>query len=130
MQPTFVLDHPLAISPLTRRHRQDERLAERYEPYVCGMELGNAYSELNDPVEQVERLEDQRRDRHNPEYQDHPLDVDFIRALGCGMPPAGGVGLGIDRLVMLLSDAPGIREVIAFPLLRRRPDTATTTTDH
>jgi lysyl-tRNA synthetase, class II len=124
VQPTFVLDHPLEICPLTRRHRRDPRLAERFEPYVCGMELGNAYSELNDPVEQVERLEEQRRHRRDPEYQDHPLDGDFVHAMGCGMPPAGGVGLGIDRLAMLLSDAPNIREVIPFPLLRPRSGAA------
>ena len=120
VQPTLVLDHPRAISPLARRHRADARLAERFEAYVCGVELGNAYSELNDPVEQVERLEEQRRQRRNPEYQDHPLDGDFVHAMGCGMPPAGGVGLGIDRLAMLLSDAPNIREVIPFPLTRPR----------
>ena len=120
VQPTLVLDHPRAISPLARRRRGDERLAERFEAYACGMELGNAYSELNDPVEQVERLEEQRRNRRDPEYQDHPLDGDFIHAMGCGMPPAGGVGLGVDRLAMLLSDAPNIREVIPFPLTRPR----------
>ena len=115
VQPTFVLDHPLEISPLARVRRGDGRLAERFEVYVCGMELGNAYSELNDPLEQLERFQAQRQDQGE---RAHPLDLDFVRALGCGMPPTGGVGLGIDRLVMLLTDAASIRDVIPFPMVK------------
>ncbi|MBI2505855.1 MAG: lysine--tRNA ligase [Candidatus Latescibacteria bacterium] len=117
VQPTFVLDHPLEISPLARVRRGDGRLAERFEVYVCGMELGNAYSELTDPLEQLDRFLAQRRTQGEAT---HPLDADFVRALGCGMPPTGGVGLGIDRLVMLLTDAASIRDVIPFPMVKAR----------
>jgi len=116
IQPTLVVDHPREISPLTRVKRGDERLVERFEAYVCGMELANAYSELTDPVEQIERFQAQRG------ADGPPLDRDFVRALGCGMPPAGGVGLGFDRLVMLLTDAPSIRDIIPFPLVKPRRD--------
>lgn len=123
VQPTFVLDYPRDISPLTKVKRGDERLTERFEPYVCGMELGNAYSELTDPVDQLERFQAQHRNSDNgTNPPDHPIDADFVRALGAGMPPAGGVGLGIDRLVMLLTDAPSIRDVIPFPMVKPRSD--------
>jgi lysyl-tRNA synthetase class 2 len=120
-QPTFVCDHPLEISPLTKKKRGDPRLVERFEPMAAAMEIGNAYSELNDPVEQRERFLEQHAlgaDREGVEH--HPIDADFLKAVGCGMPPTGGVGLGIDRLVMLLTDSHSIRDVIAFPLLRSR----------
>lgn len=117
VQPTFVLDHPLEISPLARAKRGHGRLAERFEVYVCGMELGNAYSELTDPLEQLDRFLAQRRTQGEAA---HPLDADFVRALGCGMPPTGGVGLGTDRLVMLLTDAASIRDVIPFPMVKAR----------
>jgi len=119
VQPTFVLDQPREISPLTKTKRGDERLAERFEPYAFGMELGNAYSELTDPIDQVDRFLAQRHARSNEANPpDHPLDADFVKALGCGMPPTGGVGLGVDRLIMLLTDAPTIRDVIPFPMVR------------
>ena len=128
VQPTLVLDHPLAISPLAKVHRKDGRLAERFEAYVWGMELGNAYSELTDPVEQLERLTCQRQtQQQDNDWVDHPLDADFVKALGCGMPPTGGVGLGIDRLVLLLTDATSIRDVIGFPMVKpRNPETEDT----
>ncbi len=119
VQPTFVCDHPVDVSPLTKRKRGDDRLVERFEPVVAGMEIGNAYSELTDPVEQLERFERQRvmgADREGVTH--HPIDEDFIKAVGCGMPPTGGVGLGIDRLVMLLTASHSIRDVIAFPLMK------------
>jgi lysyl-tRNA synthetase class 2 len=119
VRPTFVCDHPIEISPLTKVKRGDARLVERFEPMVAGMEIGNAYSELTDPVEQADRFERQKSlglDREGVEH--HPIDMDFLKALGCGMPPTGGVGLGIDRLIMILADAPSIRDVIAFPLMR------------
>ncbi len=118
IQPTFIINHPVDISPLTKKKRGDDRFVERFEPYVCGMELGNAYSEMTDPVLQLERLETQREPKEGQDYSDHPVDVDFVRAIGCGMPPTGGVGIGIDRLVMLLTDSPNIRDIIPFPMYK------------
>jgi lysyl-tRNA synthetase class 2 len=121
VQPTFVCDHPVEISPLTKKKRGDARLVERFEPTAAGMEIGNAYSELTDPLEQKERFERQRElgaDRDGVAH--HPIDEDFIRALACGMPPTGGVGLGVDRWVMLLTDSHSIRDVIAFPMMKPR----------
>ena len=121
VQPTFICDHPVDISPLTKKKRGDDRLVERFEPVVVGMEIGNAYSELTDPVEQSDRFERQRAmgaDREGVTH--HPVDEDFVKAVGCGMPPTGGVGLGIDRLVMLLTDSHSIRDVIPFPMMKPR----------
>ena len=114
--PTFVMDHPVEISPLTKRHRADRRLVERFEPMIAGMELGNAYSELNDPVEQYNRLVSQQVSRDNA----YDLDEAFLQAVAHGMPPAGGTGLGVDRVVMLLTGAESIRDVVFFPLASQR----------
>jgi lysyl-tRNA synthetase class 2 len=123
IQPTFILDHPLEISPLTKKKRGNPKLVERFEPFVVKMEIGNSYSELTDPVEQYERLKAQREYDVDTMKKDgvahHPVDMDFVNAIGMGMPPTGGVGLGIDRLILLLTDQPSIRDIIAFPLLRR-----------
>ncbi len=117
--PTFVMDHPVEVSPLTKIHRKDSRLVERFEPFAAGMEIGNAYSELNDPEEQLARLKDQESKRGKNE-EAHPMDEDFISAIDVGMPPTGGVGLGVERLVMLLTDRPSIRDIILFPTMKFR----------
>ena len=116
-QPTFIMDHPVEISPLTKKHRTKAGLVERFEPFVAHMELGNSYSELNDPEDQLARLQQQESKRLVDE-EAQPMDEDFIKAIDMGMPPTGGVGLGVERLVMLLTDRPSIRDIILFPTMK------------
>jgi len=120
IEPIFILDYPLAISPLAKKKKDDPRLVYRFEPFVLARELGNAFTELNDPLDQEERFLEQLEKRKKGDEEAHPLDEDFLTALAYGMPPAGGLGIGIDRLIMLLSGASSIRDVILFPTLKPR----------
>ena len=118
VQPTFILDYPIEISPLAKKRKDDPRLVERFELFINGREYGNAFSELNDPIDQYERFLDQVKQREAGDEEANEMDEDFVNALEYGMPPTGGLGLGLDRLIMLLTDSASIRDILLFPTMK------------
>ena len=120
IQPTFIMDHPIEISPLTKKKPDDPTKVERFELYINGWEMCNAYSELNDPIDQRERFAAQDALAEQGDEEAQHTDEDFLYAMEIGMPPTGGIGYGIDRLTMLLTDSAAIRDVLLFPTMRRK----------
>ena len=120
LQPTFVYNYPIEISPLAKKNPQDTRMTERFELFICGKEFANAFSELNDPIDQKNRFENQLEERKLGNEEANEMDTDYINAMEYGLPPTGGMGLGIDRLVMLFTNQESIRNVLLFPHMRKQ----------
>lgn len=118
IQPTFVTGHPVEVSPLAKRDPQDPRITRRFEAFINTWELANAFSELNDPIDQRQRFEDQVKDRDAGDDEAHPMDYDFVNAIEVGLPPTGGLGIGVDRMIMLLTDQSSIRDIVFFPTMK------------
>ena len=122
IQPIFITDHPVEVSPLAKRKKDDPTVTDRFEPFIVTWEVANGFTELNDPIDQEQRFRQQMEQRDQGDDEAHMMDEDYIRALEYGMPPAGGLGLGIDRMVMLFTYSPSIRDVLLFPHMRPRSD--------
>jgi lysyl-tRNA synthetase class 2 len=120
IQPTFLMGHPIEISPLTKKDPEDPRFVQRFELFIGGHEFSNAYTELNDPIDQRERFEEQMKEKELGNDEANGMDVDFLESLEYGMPPAGGIGIGVDRLVIFLTESTTIRDVILFPQMKTR----------
>ena len=124
IQPTFLCNHPIEISPLTKKDPEDPRFVERFELFICGKEFSNAYTELNDPIDQLERFKDQLKEREAGNDEANEIDQDFVESLEYGMPPCGGIGIGVDRMVMFFTEQSSIREVLLFPQMKPRGNNA------
>ena len=120
VEPTFVFGHPIEISPLAKKDLKDPRFTQRFELFICRSEYANAFTELNDPIDQYERFENQLKEKELGNEEANEMDIDYIEALEYGMPPAGGMGMGIDRLVMMITNQENIREVILFPHMKNK----------
>ena len=120
LQPTFITDHPLDVSPLAKRDQKNPNFTKRFELYICGKEYANAFAELNDPIDQLKRFENQQNEKNLGNKEASEIDWDFINALEYGMPPTGGIGIGIDRLVMLFTQRETINDVLLFPHMKNK----------